>query len=259
MKQLKTGGWGLVLGVLLHASAASAQIVNVQALFDEKAELGPAASIELGGDWRTGSTRLFTVRGSLVGQLRSERNVWLGIIRGEYSFASGERIVSQVLEHVRYRRKLSDSVSSEVFAQHEYNEFRRLQFRALLGAGPRVVLFNEDATGLTFGVALMVEHERLRKDGEADAGDRYTDPRVSSYLLGRLKLMENIQLVETVYFQPRVTRPSDLRVLNETLFAVTPNPRVTVGIGFNLTYDSAPPATVPPLDTQLRTTVGVKL
>lgn len=78
--------------------------------------------------------------------------------------------------------------------------------------------------------------------------DRYTDPRVSSYLL-----------VETVYFQPRVTRPSDLRVLNETLFAVTPNPRVTVGIGFNLTYDSAPPATVPPLDTQLRTTVGVKL
>jgi hypothetical protein len=39
---------------------------------------------------------------------------------------------------------------------------------------------------------------------------------------------------------------------------VTPHPRVTVGLGFNLTYDSAPPATVPALDTQPRTTVGVK-
>jgi hypothetical protein len=258
MRFLKSGGW-VVLAVLLHASGAAAQIVNVQALFDEKAEMGPAAAIELGGDWRTGSTQLFSVRGSLVGQVRSERNVWLGVIRGEYSFASGERIVSQVLEHLRYRRKLTDRVSAEVFAQHEYNEFRRLQLRALLGAGPRIVLFVNDTAGLTFGAALMLEHERNRKDGEVDAGARYTDPRLSSYLLARVKLMENINLVETVYFQPRVTRPSDLRVLNETLFAVTPNPRVTVGIGFNLTYDSAPPATVPPLDTQLRTTVGVKL
>ncbi|WP_240360344.1 DUF481 domain-containing protein [Pyxidicoccus caerfyrddinensis] len=39
---------------------------------------------------------------------------------------------------------------------------------------------------------------------------------------------------------------------------MTPHPRVTVGLGFNLTYDSAPPATVPTPDTQLRTTVGVK-
>ncbi|RKG55966.1 DUF481 domain-containing protein [Corallococcus sp. AB011P] len=258
MGLLKPGGW-VVLVVLLHTSGAAAQIVNVQALFDEKAEPGPAAAIELGGDWRTGSTELFSIRGSLVGQLRSERGVWLGVIRGEYSFASGERIVSQVLEHVRYRRWFTDVLSGEVFAQHEYNEFRRLQLRALLGAGPRFVLLNEDRLGFTFGVALMLEYERLRKDGEPDAGDRYMDPRVSSYLLGRVKLMENINLVETVYFQPRVTRPSDLRVLNETIFAVTPNPRVTVGIGFNLTYDSAPPATVPALDTQLRTTVGVKL
>ncbi|WP_233595303.1 MULTISPECIES: DUF481 domain-containing protein [Corallococcus] len=84
---------------------------------------------------------------------------------------------------MRFRRRFTERVSGEAFVQHEYNEFRRLQLRALLGAGPRFVLFNEEATGLTFG---------------------------------------------------------------------------TVGIGFNLTYDSAPPATVPAMDTQLRTTVGVK-
>lgn len=41
--------------------------------------------------------------------------------------------------------------------------------------------------------------------------------------------------------------------------AVMPTPRVTVGLGFNLTYDGAPPVTVPALDAPPRTIVGVKL
>jgi hypothetical protein len=250
----------VLLLVGLYAGSAAGQIVNVQALFDEKtAPLGPSAAVELSADWRTGSTNLFSIRGALLGQWRTEKDIWLGVIRGEYSFAEGERIVSRVMEHLRYRRQLSDMLAVEAFAQHEYDEFRRLQFRALLGAGPRVTLWSTDTAGLTFGAALMLEHERLRRDGEPDAGSRYTDPRLSSYLLGRVELMENIHLVETLYAQPRVTKPDDIRLLNETLFTVTPNDRVTVGLGFTLIYDSAPPATVPELDTQLRTTVGLRL
>lgn len=249
--------WVLLLASL-HAASAAAQIVNVQALFDEKAPSGPSAAVDLGTDWRTGSTNLFTVRGALLGQWRAEAHTWLGAIRGEYAFASGERIVSKVLEHLRYRYRFTDRLSAESFLQHEYDEFRRLQFRALLGAGPRLTLLREEGAMLVFGVAVMLEHERLRRDGEADAGARATDPRLSSYLLARVKLMENIHLAETVYVQPRLTGPSDLRLLNDTVFEVTPNERVTVGLGFNLTFDSAPPATVSRLDTQLRTSVGIR-
>jgi hypothetical protein len=243
----------------LHAASAAAQIVNVQALFDEKAPPGPSGAVDLGADWRTGSTNLFTVRGALLGQWRTETHTLLAAIRGEYAFASGERIVSKVLEHLRYRYRFTERLSGEAFVQHEYDEFRRLQLRALLGAGPRLTLLRVDDTTLVLGVAVMLEHERLRRDGEPDAGARATDPRMSSYLLGRVKLMENIHLVETVYVQPRLTKPSDIRVLNDTVFEVTPNERVTVGLGFNLTFDSAPPATVSRLDTQLRTSVGIRL
>jgi len=95
-------------------------------------------------------------------------------------------------------------------------------------------------------------------DGEPDAGQERLDPRLSSYVMGRVRLMENMSLVETLYVQPRLTRFSDVRVLNETLLTVEPNERFTFSMGFVLTYDADPPATVSRFDTQLRSAMGVK-
>jgi putative salt-induced outer membrane protein YdiY len=76
--------------------------------------------------------------------------------------------------------------------------------------------------------------------------------------MGRVKLLENMSLTETLYVQPRLTGFSDVRLLNETLLLVEPNKRFTFSMGFVLTYDSAPPATVSRFDTQLRSGIGVK-
>jgi hypothetical protein len=263
MQALATWGhparqWLWVL-VLLAARSASAQIVNVQALFEETVPEGPSAGVELSVDWRTGSTNLLVARGMLLGQWRSERHWVLGVVRGEYGFAGEKRIVSKTLEHLRYRHRFLEWLSGEVFLQHEYDEFRRLQLRALLGTGPRFTLWGAEGGNLILGVAGMLEHERLRRDDAPDAGNQATNVRLSSYLLGRLKLMENISLVETLYLQPRVDRPSDLRLLNETLLAVDANKRVVFTVGFILTYDRTPAANVSPVDTQLRTSLGVRL
>ncbi len=255
-RSARRASWVLVL---LLARVASAQIVNVQALFEENVPEGPSAGVELSVDWRTGSTTLLVARGTVLGQWRSDRHWVLGVARGEYGFAGEKRIVSKTLEHLRYRHRFLDWLTGEVFLQHEYDEFRRLQFRALLGMGPRFTLWSTEGGTLVAGVAGMLEHERLRRDDEPDAGDQATNVRLSSYLLGRLKLMENISLVETLYLQPRVDRPSDLRLLNETLLAVDANKRVVFTVGFTLTYDRTPAATVSPVDTQLRTSLSVKL
>lgn len=253
-----SGRWLLLL-LLLVSRGAAAQIVNVQALFEEKAEEGPSGAVELSADWRTGNTALFTIRGALLGQWRVDPHTWLAVVRGEYSIANGERIVSKVLEHLRYRYRLNDWLAGETFLQHEYDEFRRLQARALLGAGPRFTLKESEGLGLVLGVAAMLEYEQLRDDGEPDAGQRWTDLRATSYALLRVKLMENVNLLETLYVQPRVADPSDIRVLNETALSVKANEHLTLSLSFVLNYDSAPPATVVPLDTQLRTTLGLKL
>jgi putative salt-induced outer membrane protein YdiY len=159
---------------------------------------------------------------------------------------------------VRYRYRFTDWLQGETFVQHELDAFRRLRLRALVGAGPRFTLWSTDAGSLVLGVAAMLEYEQLRHDDLPDAGAQALDPRLSSYALGRLKLLENMSLVETLYVQPRLTRFSDVRVLNDTSLVIDINKRLTFGTGFILTYDAAPPATVSRFDTQLRSALGVK-
>ncbi|HET9451653.1 MAG TPA: DUF481 domain-containing protein [Aggregicoccus sp.] len=249
----------LLLLCALVAPAAQAQIVNVQALFSEEARPGPSAGAELSADWRTGANDLFTVRGSVLGQYRAERRALLGVLRGEYGKSNGERIMARTLEHLRFREQHTVRLATELFLQHEYDAFRRLQARALLGAGPRVHLFTSQRLRVTSGLALMLEHERLANDAQPDAGQRTTDLRLSTYLLGSVKLMENVSLVETLYAQPRADAPSDLRLLNETALVVKANAYVSLGVGLTVVHDSRPPASIPRWDTQLRTTLGLTL
>lgn len=245
--------------VLLTSRVAMAQIVNVQALFDEATSpLGVSGGAELSMDWRTGSTKLVVARGLVLGQWRTAKHTVLGVVRGEYGFAQDELIVSKFLEHLRYRYRFMDWLAGETFAQHEIDAFRRLRLRALVGAGPRFTLKSTEDASLVLGTAMMLEYEQLRHDDAPDAGAETLDLRLSNYVMGRVRLMENMSLTETLYVQPRLTRFSDVRLLNETLLLVEPNKRFTFSIGFILTYDAAPPATVPPMDTQLRSGIGVK-
>ncbi len=256
------GTWaGRVLGVWLAlvSGAAAAQIVNVQALFDEAtAPMGLSGAVDVSLDWRTGSTQLISTRAVLSGQWRTEKHTVLLVARGEYGFAQDELLISRFLEHLRYRYRLTSTLSVEAFAQHELDAFRRLRARALVGVGPRFTVFSEEAASLVFGAAMMGEYEQLRLDDAIDAGQERLDPRLSSYVLGRLKLAENMSLVETFYAQPRLTRFADVRLLNETLLVITPNKRFTFNLGFTVTFDAEPPATVSRMDTLLRTSLGVK-
>ncbi|HSP80113.1 MAG TPA: DUF481 domain-containing protein [Myxococcaceae bacterium] len=255
---LRSAGPLLLLLALLSARGAAAQIVNAQALFDDETGDGLSGGVEVSADWRTGSNNLLVTRGLVLGQLRQGKHTLLGVARGEYGLAQEETIASRLMEHVRYRYRFVPWLAGETFAQHEFDAFRRLQLRALVGAGPRFTLWKGEAGGLILGVAAMVEYERLRSDDAPDAGNRFFDLRLSSYVLGRVKLMENVSLMETFYVQPKVTRPSDVRLLNETLLAFDVNKLLTLTTGFIVTYDATPPATVSHFDTQLRTALGVK-
>ena len=146
----------LLLLVLLTSRGAAAQIVNVQALFDDAtAPLGASGAAELSLDWRTGSTSLLVARALVLGQWRTEKHTVLGAVRGEYGFARDELIVSKFLEHLRYRYRFTDWLAGELFLQHELDAFRRLRLRALAGAGPRFTLWSSEAGSLVLGAAIV--------------------------------------------------------------------------------------------------------
>jgi putative salt-induced outer membrane protein YdiY len=65
-------------------------------------------------------------------------------------------------------------------------------------------------------------------------------------------------MAQSAYAQPRLDRPNDVRVLNETELLVSLGESFTLKLTFALGYDSLPPAGRRGLDTATKTSVGLR-
>jgi putative salt-induced outer membrane protein YdiY len=251
----------LVVVTLLCAvpELAHAQIVNVQGLVGQDLPEGFSGQLDASGDWRTGNTELILVSGAATLRYKAGDHLVFAMGKGAYARVRDDQIIGNVFEHLRYRWTLTPRWTAEAFAQHELDQFRRLQLRALVGAGPRVTLADDERAGLIVGVAYMFETEEYDdKAGTTDAGATFYHHRLSSYVLFTSALNEVVSFAETVYFQPKIDDAQDFRVLNETLLQVKLNDRFSFKTAFVLAHDSIPPETVKPTDTALQTGVSFK-
>jgi hypothetical protein len=251
---------GFVIGVIVLTTAtARAQIVNVQgALARPPVTDGAAGQVELKLSWREGNNPLFDVggAGSVVGRLGS--TLALVLARGEYGTSRGLTLAKKSFEHARTRIELGPRWRWEAFAQHEYDQFRRLSLRALAGTGPALQLIDDRAIALLAGAALLFEYERLdRRPGAIDAGLRTSALRSSVYLTGHEEPGDGVLIVETIYAQPRVDHPADVRMLGEISVQSKLASRVALKNSFTVAYDRTPPDGVQRYDTQLDVAVVV--
>jgi hypothetical protein len=244
---------------VVAAGDAAAQITNVQGLIGDEVKEGVSGSVEATVEWRTGNVDLILMRGAAVGRYRHGDHLVFALVRGEYA-RTGEPLVtfvSRTFEHLRYRYQLRPWLTPEAFVQHESDAFRRLRVRAVAGAGPRVLVAARPRWNVHAGLAYMLEIEQLVDDGLEGAGDRTVSHRASSYLVGRLIVNDKVAAAETIYVQPRLDDPSDLRVLSELSLAVTLTTHLTFKTAFVVAHDSAPPPETERTDTALQSALAV--
>lgn len=243
----------LFLFILLAGRAASAQIVNVQNQLATPPEHdGVSGKLELKVDWRTGNNPLLDLGGgaSLIGK----RGDLLGLVvaRGGYGTSRGLTLTKRSFEHVRVRYTIDCRWRWEAFAQHEYDAFRRLAIRALVGSGPAFQLVESGPATVLVGAAYMLELEELdERAGTIDAGDRSIYHRASFYVTGTHKLGEGVSITETVYVQPRLRHPSDVRVFAELAVTSKLSKRLALSDALTFAYDRTPPDEIERIDTQL--------
>jgi len=242
---------------------AQAQIVNVQSLVGQDIPEGVSGALDAGADWRTGNTELLILSGAATLRYKSGDHLVFGIARAAYGRigegADKTQIIGNLFEHLRYRWKLSPRLTAEAFGQHELDKFRRLQLRALVGAGPRVTVLDDKQAGLVFGVAYMFELEHLDdKPGTFDAGADSSTSRMSSYVVFTSALNDKVTFAETVYWQPKLFDFADFRLLNETQLLVKLSDKFSFKTAFVLAHDSTPPDTVKSTDTALQTGISYK-
>jgi hypothetical protein len=251
--------WLVIAAIVVLATTAHAQIVNVQgALAKPPASDGATGQVELKLNWREGNNPLFDIggAGSVVG--RSGTLLGLLLARGEDGTSRGITLTRKTFEHARARIELDTRWRWEAFAQHEYDQFRRLSLRAVGGTGPALQIIDDKAIGLLAGAAYLYEYERLdTRPGTIDAGLRTTTHRASVYLTGHEEPGTGVLIVETVYAQPRLDRPGDLRVLGELSVQSKLASRIALKDSFTVAYDRTPPDGVQRYDTQLEAAVVV--
>jgi Protein of unknown function, DUF481 len=248
----------LVTGmVTLVTGTAHAQIVNVQgALAKAPDKDDTTGQVELKVNWREGNNPLFDIGGAGSFLVRRGHILGLVLARGEYGTSRGLTLTKKSFEHMRMRVELDCRWRWEAFLQHEYDQFRRLSLRAVVGTGPAFQIIDTKPIAVLAGAAYLFEYEELdNRPGTFDAGARATAHRGSVYVTGHENLGSGVVIVETAYAQPRLNEPSDVRVLGEFSVLSQLSSRIALKDSFTVAYDHTPPDGVKRYDTALE--VGV--
>lgn len=254
--------WWLILVIFTLAGIARpahAQIVNVQAALSKPPDHdGQSGQVEGKITWREGNNPLFDLGGSGAFLIRRSNLIGLVVARGEYGTSNGVLLTKKTFEHVRIRSLLDGGWRWEVFAQHEYDQFRRLSLRAVTGTGPAYQFFSSKDFEVLGGIAYIYEDEQLdQRAGTIDAGKHSVAHRASAYITGHQDLSSTAAVVETVYAQPRLDAPSDIRILGELSVQSKLTSRIALKDSFNVAYDRTPPDGIKTYDTSLEASVIV--
>ncbi|MCE9579425.1 MAG: DUF481 domain-containing protein [Deltaproteobacteria bacterium] len=253
-----------LLVVIALGRAAHAQIVDVQSMIGQDVKDGPSGKLDTSVDWRTGNTRRLRVAGAVVARWRAGDHLVFGIARGEYGRSAGVAPAVQVtdasrdFEHLRYRWQATTRLAPEAFAQHEADRFRRLRSRALAGAGLRVRVTQSAQWSVHVGAAVMLEYEWLTRDDLPDAGTATTDARLSTYAVALWKLNDDVGASETIYVQPRLDAPRDIRLLEEAALTAKLAKQVAFRFALVIARDSRPPPGTAKMDTGLQSGLQVE-
>ncbi len=248
---MKTLRWILMAALVLSSAAASARVVNVQSLI--RPDMPEGLQGELGGslNYRTGNVDLLLAKASLLASVRSGDHVVISSSLSELGVKGGEDFMERVFSHLRYQWILNPSLTWETFGQIATDRFKRLKLRGLGGTGPRLSLVQGSAVSVALGLAYMFETEELNSsDSLADGGATDQAHRMTSYLTAKFMLSPDIGLLNTAYYQPRFDDfGGDWRLLNQLDVSLKLSKKFALVVGYEVSYDTAPPESIQELDT----------
>jgi len=177
---------------------------------------------------------------------------------GRFAERTGSKIVNQAFVHARWTAMWHERIGSDVFAQYQFNEFQRLQGRAIAGLGARFELIHEAAFMAWAGSGYMFEYDRIEVLPGAPDAPEFSEHRWTTYATLRLATFDGQLLLQnTVYYQPRLDDLADLRMLEELEVIAKVGERFGLGATLSVLHDTAPPTGVRRTDLRLLNTIRV--
>ncbi len=228
-----------------------AQIINVESLRKVTDTVGWRGNIRLNLHLIKNKNSIFGISNRVRIQYRTKKHLWLFVNDLDFREANSEKFVSKNSQHFRHNYRFHKNFAIETFLQSQQNEIAAIRFRGLIGSGIRYKLTNSEKYKLYIGSLVMYENEKVSSDIEKTNNDW----RSSSYFSMSLFPKNNISLVSTTYFQPRLDKFSDFRLSSQTTLALRIVKNLSFSTTFTYQYDEFPVLGIP--KEQYRLTNGI--
>lgn len=218
-----------------------AQIVNVESARMQSDTLGWMGGVSSNFSFNKAAQDVFSLNINAHLQYKSQKNLWL--ILGNYGYLKGgnRRYIFNRFLHLRFNHKVTPWLRWEVFTQIQRDLVTAIKVRSLTGTGPRFKIIS--AQKFRFYAASLLMYEIETED--INPIIKHFDWRSSSYVSFTILPTDNLEIISTTYFQPRINMLKDFRLLNDVDVKVKTGKRFSILIQWSLIYDKFPAGTAP--------------
>ncbi|PKA82524.1 uncharacterized protein DUF481 [Ulvibacter sp. MAR_2010_11] len=228
-----------------------AQVLNAESLRKVTDTSGFSGSAGLNFALKRNTNDFLTISSNIHVQYKMHEHLVLFKNDVEFQKIEGEKLENNGISHLRYNYRFHPRIAWEVFVQGQYNKVSLIDFRGLVGTGPRFKLSTSEKYKFYLGTLIMYEHEELA-DGITPI---QRDFRGSAYLSFSLYPTETISFNSTTYYQPKLSKFSDYRVSNQSSLTISLFKNFAFSTTYTFLFDQAPAVGIP--NSQYDFTTGV--
>jgi len=220
---------------------STSQVLNAESLRKVTDTSGFAGSASLDFTLKKDVNEYFGFKSNVHLQYKMHRHLVLIKNDTEFQRIEGNRFANSGVSHIRYNYKIYPRIAWEFFVQAQYNKVSKINFRGLIGTGPRFKLSTSEDYNLYLGTLIMFEKEEL-DDGVTPVQNDY---RGSAYFSFTLYPTSTITIVSTTYYQPKLSQFEDYRISSQSSLLVKMFGNFSFKTTYTFIYDRYPAVGIP--------------
>ena len=239
--------------ILLTVVSAKAQVINIENkrfLNDTNGWIGNA---DFNFNVYNNTQQVLQFSNALRVQYQKNRSRFILLNDLNFIKAGNTDFANAGYQHFRYNYKVSKWITMEAFTQTQYNPVLKLDFRYLLGAGPRLKLLKKENARIYIAALYMYEYD----DIVGDPVNLY-EHRISSYLTCSFSILKNVEFTSTTFYQPNIENTADYRIANDSGLEIHINKHLNFKSSFNMLYDTYQPIGIPDLVYSFKNGLSIK-
>lgn len=241
------------IAFLCLASTSFAQVINIENKRFLNDTNGWVGNVDFNFNVFNNTQQVLQFSNAIRVQYQKNRSRFILLNDLNFIKAGNTDFANAGYQHFRYNYKVSKWLTMEAFTQTQYNPVLKLDFRYLLGAGPRLKLLKKENARIYIAALYMYEYDDIIND----VVNLY-EHRLSSYLTCTFSIFKTVELTSTTFYQPNIENIADYRIANDSGLEIHINKHLNFKSTFNMLYDTKQPTRIPDLVYSFRNGLSIK-